>query len=81
MILSMSNRIKSSITKQSSGSKCSYGHSKTKFESCNPCLGGEDGDVLLLASDDMNPAITGYDGVIMEAFRQSFPDFDGSITF
>ena len=61
--------------------KYSYGHSKTKIEACNADLEGEDGDVLLLASDDMNPVINGYDGLIMEAFRQSFPDFDGAITF
>jgi hypothetical protein len=61
--------------------KYNYGHSKTKIEACNADMEGESGDVLLLASDDMNPVIRGYDELIMESFRQTFPDFDGAIKF
>jgi hypothetical protein len=40
-----------------------------------------DGDVLLLASDDMVPVQMGYDDIIFGAFSQVFPDFDGAIKF
>jgi hypothetical protein len=29
----------------------------------------------------MNPVISGYDELIMESFRQTFPDFNGAIKF
>ena len=58
-----------------------YGHSKSKIEACNANLEGEDGDVLMLASDDMVPVVMGYDDYIFAAFEQSFPDFDGAIKF
>lgn len=58
-----------------------YGHSKTKIEACNADLDGVDGDVLVLASDDMVPVQMGYDDVIFSCFEQTFPDFDGAIKF
>ena len=61
--------------------KCCYGNSKSKIEACNADLEGEDGDVLLLASDDMMPIVMGYDKIIFAAFQQAFPDFDGAIKF
>jgi hypothetical protein len=61
--------------------ECFYGHSKTKIEACNANLEGVDGDVLLLASDDMMPVQMGYDDIIFSAFQNTFPDFDGAIKF
>lgn len=61
--------------------KYCYGHSKTKIEACNADMDGEDGDVLLLASDDMMPVEIGYDDIIFKCFDQVFPDFDGAIKF
>jgi hypothetical protein len=58
-----------------------YGQSKTKVEACNADLDGVDGDVLLLASDDMVPVHLHYDEVIFAVFRQTFPDFTGAIKF
>ena len=58
-----------------------YGHSKSKIEACNANLEGENGDVLLLASDDMVPVMMGYDKIIFAAFQQVFPKFDGAIKF
>jgi len=58
-----------------------YGHSKSKIEACNANLEGENGDVLLLASDDMVPVTMGYDKIIFAAFQQVFPTFDGAIKF
>ena len=58
-----------------------YGNSKTKIEACNANLDGIDGDVLLLASDDMIPQQMGFDEIIFESFRQCFPDFSGAIKF
>ena len=61
--------------------ECFYGNSKSKIEACNANLEGVDGDVLLLASDDMVPVQMGYDDIIFGAFSQAFPDFDGAIKF
>jgi len=61
--------------------ECFYGHSKTKIEACNANLEGVDGDVLLLASDDMVPVQMGYDEVIARVYEQAFPDYDGAIKF
>lgn len=61
--------------------ECFYGHSKTKIEACNANLEGVDGDVLLLASDDMVPVQMGYDEIIFRCFEQAFPDYSGAIKF
>ena len=61
--------------------KYCYGRSKTKIEACNADMEGEEGDVLLVASDDMNPVRKRYDDVLFAAFEQCFPDFDGAIKF
>jgi hypothetical protein len=61
--------------------KWCYGHSKTKIQACNADMDAEDGDVLLLASDDMVPVQMGYDDFIFSAFEHSFPDYDGAIKF
>jgi hypothetical protein len=42
---------------------------------------GEYGDVLMLASDDMNPQQMSYDEVVFKCFEQAFPDFSGAIKF
>jgi hypothetical protein len=58
-----------------------FGHSKSKVEAINADLAGIDGDVLLLASDDMYPVIVEYDDLIFSAFAHAFPNFDGAIKF
>jgi len=58
-----------------------YGHSKSKIQAVNADLDDENADVLLLASDDMIPQIKGYDDIIFEGFKQTFPDFNGAIKF
>ena len=67
--------------KRNANIKYCYGNSKTKIEACNADMEGEDGDVLLLASDDMNPQQMSYDEVIFKCFEQAFPDFSGAIKF
>ena len=58
-----------------------YGDSKTKIEACNANMEEVDGDVLLLASDDMVPVQMGYDEVIFKVFTHSYPNFDGAVKF
>jgi hypothetical protein len=58
-----------------------YGDSKTKIEACNANMEEVDGDVLLLASDDMMPMQMGYDEYIFNSFFQCFPDFYGAVKF
>ena len=67
--------------KRNADIKYCYGNSKTKIQACNADLEGEYGDVLLLASDDMNPQQMSYDEVIFKCFEQAFPDFSGAIKF
>ena len=67
--------------KRNADIKYCYGHSKSKIQACNADMEGEDGDVLLLASDDMNPQQMSYDEVIFKCFEQTFPDFSGAIKF
>lgn len=58
-----------------------YGNSKTKIEACNANMEDAQGDVLLLASDDMVPQVQNYDEVIFDTFQKTFPNFDGAIKF
>lgn len=58
-----------------------YGSSKTKIEACNADLHGINGDVLMLASDDMVPIQMGYDEIISRVYREAFPNYDGAIKF
>lgn len=58
-----------------------FGWSWTKIQAVNANLKHEKADVLLLASDDMNPQVQGYDSKIFEAFAKHFPDYRGAIKF
>ena len=58
-----------------------YGDSKSKVEACNANLEDEEGDVLLLVSDDMIPCFNGFDDIIMQGMEQFYPDMDGAIKF
>ena len=58
-----------------------YGNSKSKVEACNANLENEKADVLLLLSDDMVPCFKGYDDLIFQGMKQSFPDMNGAIKF
>lgn len=58
-----------------------YGEHKTKVEAINANLQNLQGDVLLLASDDMVPEIWWYDQIIADGFAQVFPNYDGAIKF
>ena len=58
-----------------------YGQSKSKIEACNADLENVEGDVLLLASDDMVPIRQGYDQIIFDVFAEKFPNFDGAVRF
>ena len=58
-----------------------FGWSWTKIQAVNADLKNEAADVLLLASDDMNPQVEGYDREIFEAFARHFPNYRGAIKF
>ena len=58
-----------------------FGNSKSKIEAINADMEEEVFDVLLNASDDMNPVQYGYDKIIFDAYSQAFPDFTGAIKF
>ena len=58
-----------------------YGDSKSKIEACNANLEDEDGDALILVSEDMVPCFQDFDDIIMQGMEQFFPDMDGAIKF
>lgn len=58
-----------------------YGDSKSKIEACNANLEDEEGDVLILVSDDMVPCFQDFDDTIMQGMEQFFPEMDGAIKF
>ena len=59
-----------------------YGDSKNKIAACNADIPREEAwDILLLASDDMEPMVRGYDRIIREKMEQHYPDTDGVLHF
>jgi hypothetical protein len=61
-----------------------FGDSKTKIEACNANLDKIlqlNPDIILLASDDMIPIISGYDDIICKDMENNFPDTDGVLHY
>ena len=58
-----------------------YGNSKTKIEAINAGVSQRDFQIVLLASDDMVPIVSGYDLIIISSMYKCFPDFDGIVWF
>lgn len=59
-----------------------YGDSKSKIEAVNRDMETEtDWDILLLASDDMIPKVKGYDTIIRNKMKNTYPDTDGVLWF
>ena len=58
-----------------------FGWSWTKVQAINANMAGRWADVLLVASDDMNPQVKGYDDRIFSVFAERFPDYRGAIRF
>ena len=62
----------------------SFGNSKTKIEACNADLDkilDLNPDIILLASDDMIPVVSGYDDIICRDMETHFPDTDGVLHY
>ena len=61
-----------------------YGSSKCKIEACNANLDlvrKLNPDIIMLASDDMLPIVSGYDDIICQTMGKHFPDTDGVLHF
>jgi hypothetical protein len=61
--------------------KVFYGDNKTKIEAVNADLTNVQFDILLLASDDMIPAVKGFDTIIKNKMQEFYPDTDGILWF
>jgi hypothetical protein len=59
------------------------GHSKNKMDAINRDVNAHIGgyDVLLLASDDMEPVMKGYDQIILDDMKEHFPKGDGCLWY
>ena len=58
-----------------------FNNNKNKIEAINAGIDNKDFDVILNASDDMNPQIKNFDEDIRIGFEQHFPDYDGVLHF
>lgn len=59
-----------------------FGTNNTKVQAYNADIDKHlDFSVLLIVSDDMEPAVQGYDTIIMDTMISNFPDFDGVLHF
>jgi hypothetical protein len=61
-----------------------YGSSKSKIEACNAnieIMRRLNPDIILLASDDMIPIVSGYDDIICKDMGKHFPDTDGVLHY
>lgn len=61
-----------------------YGSSKSKIEACNANIDMVkrlNPDIILLASDDMLPIVSGYDDIICKTMGKHFPNTDGVLHF
>lgn len=58
-----------------------YNINTSKVQACNADIKNKNFDILILASDDMEPQAYGYDAVIKNAMETYFPDTDGVLWF
>jgi hypothetical protein len=58
-----------------------FDDNNTKIEACNRRAGDDDYDIIVLASDDMIPQVSGYDEVIKSHMNQHFQDTDGALWY
>lgn len=61
--------------------KIFYGPNISKIEAVNADLCEVEFDILLLASDDMLPAVKGFDSIIKNKMIEHYPDTDGVLWF
>jgi len=58
-----------------------YSDNKSKIEAVNGNMENVDFDIVLLASDDMIPAVQGFDTIIKNKMAEHYPDTDGVLWF
>lgn len=62
--------------------KVIYGNSNSKIHAVNRDIElVNNWDIVLLASDDMNPKVKGYDNIIRNKMKEFYPDTDGILWF
>jgi hypothetical protein len=54
---------------------------KGKVHAINSCIPSKEFDIVTVLSDDIEPQETGYDDIIVQRMKESFPDLDGVIYF
>jgi len=58
-----------------------FGDNSSKISAINGDLCGVNFDIILLASDDMVPLVKGFDTIIKNKMRETYPDTDGVLWF
>lgn len=80
--MTMNNETVKNILSKVKNLKVIYGNSKSKIDAVNRDMElTDDYDIILLASDDMVPQVTGYDNIIRKKMHENFPDTDGVLWF
>jgi hypothetical protein len=60
---------------------CTFHKNQSKIEAYNCDIADQDFDIVIVASDDMEPQIKGYDLIVAKKMAECFPDFDGVLHF
>ncbi|MDR3646571.1 MAG: FkbM family methyltransferase [Candidatus Babeliales bacterium] len=58
-----------------------FSKNNSKVEAVNKDIEKCDFDILLVASDDMEPIVRNFDKIIIETMQKNFADFDGVLNF
>ena len=58
-----------------------FSDNKSKIEAINHGMDELDFDIVVLASDDMVPMVKGYDTIIKNRMKETYPDTDGVLWF
>lgn len=77
----MNNPFIVEVLKQYENVKLFFENNKTKIEAVNNNLKNFEFDIILLASDDMIPIIKGFDTIIKNKMKETYPDTDGVLWF
>jgi hypothetical protein len=79
---SVTEELKEKLTKIHPNISLNIGYSSGKISAINRSMPDPSTfDIVLLASDDMNPVERGYDQIIREKMQRHYPDTDGVLFF
>lgn len=79
--ISMKENYVTEVIKTYDNVELQFNNNKSKIEAINHGMDNLDFDIVLLASDDMVPMVKGYDTIIKNRMKETYPDTDGVLWF